>query len=747
MAAGSGRALAGVALLSAGGLLLEIALTRLLSAVYLYTYVYAVLSLAILGIGLGAALAAWQPSLRAPARLPLYAGLAGGGAAGQAVLVSLGGGFDLRPLLLSSLALPYLFLGLALATLFGARSRESGALYAADLAGAGAGALLALPLLNALGGLDGVLTAALLLALPAALLGRRLSPSAVAAPLLTAALLVGNLAGDWLQFDLAGSAIAKPVQLRLTAGAVLEESRWDAYARTDLVRDPISGARYLFIDGGAGSLIPDAAHQNLWQGDIGRLPFVLFRPESALVIGPGGGLDIALARAAGTPSITAVEINPHSVALVQELGPVIGPLYDAEGVTTHIDEGRSYLKRSRDGFDLIFLSQVIAQAAERSGYALSENDLYTVEAFEDYLAHLDPDGWIAVKLYDELTLTRALTTAITALGIRGLSEAEAARHTAAFLDPTGRPPIPLLLIGNRPLTPGRAAELVTTAADLELVPLFVPEAVANPPLDGLLAGRTDVAAIVANAANAEGVAIDPTTDARPFFFQFESGLPRNLRAPLIGVGLSLLVTVLVLVVSQRALAHPGLRWSPLLFAALGAGFMLIEISLLRSVRLFLGHPTVTLSLVLGVLLVGGGLGSALAGRTRPGREPVVIAVAAVAVCLLLLLRALAWPPVATVVGGAGSAARALTAALGLLPLALVMGMPFPLGLRFVGRFGARPVALGWAVNGIFSVAGAMLATTLALTAGFGAVTLAGYGAYLVALGYGWRSAIRPGTTD
>ncbi|UCH26023.1 MAG: hypothetical protein JSV66_19250 [Trueperaceae bacterium] len=726
----------GVALLSCGGLVLEISLTRLLSALYFYHYVYTVLSLAVLGIGLGAALAVWRPSWRTPPHLTRYAGLAGLSVTGLVLVVVLVTSSSQRALLLLALSIPYFFLGLCLTTLFSNAPKRSSSLYAADLIGAGTGALLAVPWLNALGGLDGVLGSAVLLAAASLLFTRRHPWPVLVLPLTVGLFAAGNLIFGWLQLDLGNLAVPKPITSRLETGHRLEASRWDAFARTDLIRDPASRARYLYIDGGAASLVPDASQRALWQGDIGSLPFALRRPENALIIGPGGGLDIALALAGQTGQITAVEINPQSVKLVRELEEYTGNVYAHDDVEVLIDEGRSALRRLEKRFDLIFLSHVISQAAERSGYALSENDLYTVEAFHDYLDHLTPGGQIAVKLYDELTLTRALITAIRALTDRGLSEAAAARHTAAFLDPRQNSPVPLLIIHQEAITPDRAPMLTDTAQVLGFVPLFVPGAVARAPLDGLLAGTVSLSEIIDNAG---GVDISPTTDSRPFFYLFELGLPRQLRVFLIGLTLFIVLASALWALTPRSYEHPKLRWSPLYFSGLGIGFMTGEIALLHETRLFLGHPTLALSVVLGTLLIAGGAGSALSTRLSKWTKRSLLGLTPLLVCALFVLWALVWPAMTDALTGAADSVRIAAVVAGTIPLALCLGMPFPLALTHVGQSDQGLVALAWAVNGVMSVAGSLLATVLALSLGFDAVLVAALISYGLAAAYGfWK---------
>ena len=691
------RVLVGTALLSAGSLLLEVASTRVLSVLYVQSYVFLLLSVAVLGIGLGAALATLLPSLRREATLPLGSSLSALSAFALCVLLAITMGSPLW-LIFTFALLPYVFVGLTLATLFSLRSQESPGLYWADLSGAGVGVVIAVPLIDTFGGLNASFIAAGLLSASTFLFFKRTHTSLGLSGLLVLSVM-GQLAFSPFTLELRNLNTPKPILEHLRQGGEILETRWDAFARTDLVYRADQEAYYLYMDGGAGSLVPDATKPERWEGDIGSFPFVADAPASAFIVGPGGGLDVALALRGGVTDMTVVEVNGPSIELVRDLASYAGEVYGAN-VDVVSDEGRSVLRRSERDYDLIFLSQVVTQAAEARGYGLAENTLYTTEAFHDYLTHLTPEGQIVLKLYDELTLTRALLTAVQTLSETGLSESEAAGHMLALLDTSANPPIPLLIVKKRALNLEEAVRLARVAEARNYALLFVPDLIVNPPLDGLLSGKTSVDAIISEATSVD---LRPVTDNRPFFYTFERGLPRALRPLVIGLVVITFLSGLVYLLTWRSL-RPSLKISPLLFAALGFGFMLLEITLIQRTQLLLGHPTLTLSLVLGTLLLGGGTGSALAGRVFERPVWGVFVVSSLTV-LFWLLWNVTWPFLSAALLRQGVGVRATMIALSLVPLALVLGMPFPLLLCQVGKWSERQVALGWAVNGFMSVVG------------------------------------------
>ncbi len=712
-----------LSLLSGGSLLLELALTRLFSAIYYPPYVFAIISLAILGIGLGSGAAAWRPKLRQERYQWLY--VLGAALFSLILLIALAALSQVPGLIFVLVPLPYLFIGLTFASIFSATPERSTVLYMADLMGAGAGALLSIPIMNLITPINAVLIAGLLFTLAG--LYPLVQPRWQAASVILFLIgLLSNLGLSWVKIDYTALNTAKPIQASLTDGQIIQ-THWDAFGRTDLVKPNDGSAYRLYLDGAAASIMPPTTDDKLLVSSIGFFPFATNQPSRVLVIGPGGGLDVWFGLHSKAKDITAVEVNPASIDFVRDFGDYNGHLYDQPSVRAVVDEGRSLLRRENTKYDLIFLSQVVTLTSERLGYALTENSIYTVQAFQDYFAHLTDKGYVGLVLYDEITLTRALSTALAALRTQGLTDAQAIRYTMAFLDTQSGKPIPLLMISKMPLTREDSLSYLAVAHQVGFQPLYLPEVYAQPPLDAIEAGTHTFADIEAQSSSN----ISAPTDDRPFFFQFERGAPPDL-IPLLGLiaGVSI-VGIVLLIFSQRRIQPRTVRWSPIYFAALGIGFILIEITVIQQTRLFLGHPTLAVATTIAVLLIGGGLGSWLSGRLRlqSPRWPLVGVIIALVAWLLL------WPIISQNLLALPLAGRIGIAGVCLLPLAFMMGMPFPLGLEQIAIGGGGQVALAWAVNGIATVAGSIGATTLATLTGYQSVLVAGIVAYLVAMIY------------
>ena len=719
--------LIGTAVLSASALLLEIVLTRLFSVLFFPPYVFLVISIAIFGIGIGAALPALRPVMAQANRLALYSCGATLATLLLLLFAVLGASLDLQILLLPLLALPYLFFGLAMSSLFSQNPAASRLLYMSDLLGAGVAALIAIPLLDSFGAINSALIAALGFALAGLYFVTQRHRWIVLLGIgLPAVLFATNVAANFLDIDMSSLATGKPITGPLNSGGKILRTRWDAFARTDLLEPGDGGPLRIYVDGGAASIMPSAAAQQDLIRDIGFFPFATEQPERVFIIGPGAGLDVFFALHGKAKAVTAVEVNPASVALVDEWRGINGNLYDQPEVQVIVDDGRSVLRRATEGFDLIYLSQVVTLAAERGGYALSENTIYTEEAFADYLAHLDEGGQIALKLYDEITLTRAVSTALSALRNLGLTDQQAMKHLLVIVDEKSDPPVPLLMIGADPFAKDDALVLGAIAREVGFAPLLLPHVMARPPLDAIDSGEVSFDALI--AASAED--ISPPTDNRPYFFQFERGVPTSLIPLTIVVALVSLTLLMLFLRQWHRTDRPVPRYMPAFFAMLGLGFIALEIYAIQQTRLFLGHPTFAVTVVLATFLLGGGLGSGISQRFFRDRLDERPHLATALIVILAIIWSLVWPLVNQDLHSASLIIRGLVVILFTLPLAMSLGIPFPQALDFIGRGDRRRVAVAWSVNGLMTVVGSVVAVLLSITTGFTSVLWLGCVAYL-----------------
>lgn len=720
-------------------MVLEIGLTRLYSVLLFYHSVFLVLAVALLGLGLGGALISFIPDReRRASEYCAGAGMLAALGALATALVSV----RLMPagasLAHGAVALvPFLCVGMAMPLLFTAAPQITARLYGADLVGAAVGAVLVIGLLF-LGALPAVLGAAMLFAAAAVVVGGRPGERGRIALLVAIALVFGLSATTRsLDVDLGRLAAGKPLGQLLDSGrASVVRTTWDPFGRVDVVRTSDSPLdRYVFLDGAAGSPLPrypsDSAQEAKRLLELGAFPYRLSDAERALVIGSGGGRGVLYALLGGVEDITAVEVSGGVIDAVRADGEYAGFLYDRPGVTVIAGEGRSFLDRDDGRYDVIDLSLVVSLASAQGGYALAENYLFTQEAFASVFAHLDDDGLAAVRLYDDPTLTRAFVTAVAALREIAGGEAAAVRHLAVVFNPDEADGpaafYPMLLISKRPLTEAAARELTARAASLGHTVMFAPDVREDGPFGRLARGEVSLAALQDDLA---GGVFDPPTDDRPFFFEMREGLPDQVIDAWIAVAAIVALAAMGIGAVARArgatVATVRQHGLPMLyFAALGLAFILVEVALLARLTPLLGHPTVAVTVVLAGLLLASGAGSIVSGRLAGGPLRLMIPVSAVVAAGLAVAVPLALNRVGDEVGAWAIEGRVAVVLIALAPLGVAMGTLFPSGLRLAGG----DVAAAWAVNGVASVVGAVLATTIALEIGYPAVSLAGAALY------------------
>jgi spermidine synthase len=540
--------------------------------------------------------------------------------------------------------------------------------------------------------------------------------------------------------------------------------KWNHFSRVAVFGDQEAPFLWMNIDALAGTPIPrfhgtpeqvEYSRQDAMAVgyEIAYLAYHLREGGKALIIGPGGGLDVVAALAFGQREVTAVEINPLIIDAVNDrFAGYSGSLYALPRVRTVIDEGRSYVASSAERYDVIQASMTDTWAATGAGaFSLSENYLYTEEAFADYYRHLTDDGILTItRWYFEslpAEMFRLVGLAHSALEQVGVSSAEQHIVVAAHDRPEG---FGVLMLKRTPFTASEIAALEALAPPLDMILLYAPGVQGNSEFFELITADNLDAYYAAYPLN-----IAPPTDNNPFFFHLlrpndflnsdselldQGAMNMNLTAVSVLINLLILISILTVlfvlgplfVARRRDLAGGGSRAMLLVyFAGLGLGFMTIEISLMQRFILFLGHPIYSLTVILFSLLFFAGLGSLTTNRIQVSSGRRVAWIVFILIVLLtfyvfalpgILHGALEWPRATKVV---------LSIAL-LAPLGYLMGMPFPLGIKLAGANAPRMVPWLWGINGTLSVLASALSVFLALNLGFTFAALVGQAAYVVA---------------
>ncbi|MBT2324302.1 SAM-dependent methyltransferase [Variovorax paradoxus] len=798
--AGTRAPLIAVALISAAALAYEIVLMRLFSIILWHHFAYMIISLALLGWGASGAVLSFAQGAVQRHFAPLFSSCAAAFGASAVGCFLLAQRIPFNPLeilwdprqpawllaLYLLLLLPFLCAGACVCM---ALSRFRGMLariYSFDILGAGAGSLGIMALLFVLSPADALkLIGALGFAAAAVAWlecgGPRrwpaLLPMAMAAlPLLLPQAWVAPAMSPYKELS---------QTLRIPEARVIAQ-RSSPLGLVSVVESPRIPLRHapglslnattepppqlaFFVDGeGLNALTRfDGRRESLAYLDqtSSALPYHLLRHPRVLVLGAGAGADVLQAHYHGARQIDAVELNPQVVELVRgRFADHAGGLY-AHIARVHVAEARGFVAASDERYDLIQVALLDSFSASSAGlYALAENHLYTVEALQDQLRHLEPGGllaitrWVTLPPRDAFKLFAAAVAALERSGVADPASQLAlirSWKTSTLLVKNGA-------FGSEEIA---AIKAFCTARSFDLGyyhGMRAEEAnrynvVAGP---DLFDGATALLGAGRNAFVEDyKFHIAPATDDRPHFFHFFKwrslaellSLKEQGGLPLLEWGYPVLVATLVqAVAASLLLIGLPLAWAGLrrhgeptpppaaprgrvlaYFMAIGFGFMFIEIAFIQKFVLFLGHPLYAVAVVLFAFLLFAGIGSRVAARAPPVAAVAGAIGLAAALCLLLLpllLRhAMGWP----------EAARILLAVALIAPLAFFMGMPFPLGLARVEAVDARLVPWAWGINGCASVTGAVLATLLAIHFGFTAVVLAA-----LAL-YGLAAAARP----
>jgi hypothetical protein len=750
--------LAGIFATSAALLMTELALTRIFSVTMFYHFAFLAISIALFGLSASGVFVYVRRETLAP--VPTQNLLCGGALLhAVATLVALGllvripvtlnytGDNVLRLFVIYVLAaLPFFTGGAVISLAFARLTERINMLYGADLLGAAAGCLALVPLMNQLGAPGVVVGAATL----SAVASMCFAPVAWRRRVVYAAVVLVAIPA-LLQFQ--GLPLFDVVYTKGRDDYNVLFSKWNSFSRVAVYdREHVDWSlspkftsekpqsRIMDIDAAASTPIlkgtgkvADAAYLRY---ELTAIAYRLAEKPGgfdALVIGPGGGRDLLSALLFGARHVDGVEINPIIVndVMLGRFRDYSGGIYADPRVSIHVEDGRSFVRRSPSRFDVIQASLVDTWAATAAGaYTLTENSLYTTEAFGDYLDHLTDNGVLTITRWTWDGL-RLVSLAHEACARRGLDATQhlAVVHTANFIT---------LLLKRSRFTDADVRGLERAADDLGVAILYAPGAaerkVAEPYTHRPGMSIGDYRALILAPDRARFLAdypfhVEATTDDRPFYFN-DTRLRTVRFLPVHGDGFSALVTLFWISAALVALfiigplligkERPRRGWGPWLayFGALGAGFMLLEVALLQRFVLLLGHPVYSLTVTLFSLLLGTGLGSLLSRRIPIDRvrtltvRVLAAAVIAAALAALFVARvvdfAIPWP----------LAARMALAAGILIPIGVLLGFGLPGGMRLVNAARPEIVAWAWGMNGAFSVVGATLAVFIAMNWGF-----------------------------
>lgn len=789
---------AGVFVVTLVTLMYEITLTRIFSVTMWYHFAFMAISIAMFGMTLGGlavylhpAYARWDQAVEQMGRSSfLFAVWMVIG-----ILTHLFVPFEARTSLrgfasmfvtFASLSVAFVFSGICVCLALTRFPRQVSRIYAVDLAGAACGCLLLSLVFKVTDGLSAVFMAALLAAVASLLFARqgkdeKLQRSALTFSVLLAALVIANTVS---------ARNGSPFLDLIWVKGKFEEKplyeKWNSFSRLtvfgfpDIPMSPITEgtspayptntavrALHLTIDANAETTLTAFAGDfntvDYLKYDVKEIVYYLRENSKVLIVGAGGGRDILAALALGEKSVRAVEINRDILATVNgRFGDFTGHLDRDPRVTFVNDEARSYLARTQERFDVIQASFIDTWAATAAGaFSLTENGLYTIEAWELFLSRLSPQGvvsfsrWFAPGRPEQAyRLTSLAVATLMRLGMTNprqhLILVRNAWGVAAWGNTGGAA---TLLISKAPFSDADIDTIEAVANKMRFTVVLSPRVAADPMFADLASGHNLDQLIAGFPSD-----ISPPTDNQPFFFQM--GRVSDLFRPtpratpvrnaitsanhILGAMLVIITTLTIFcIVLPLRMAGREFKlhraWpSVLYFAAIGLGFMLIEVSQMQRLIIFLGHPTYALTVVLFTLLVSSGLGSytthgtSAAGLRRSGAIRLGMLMAVLCAFGVLTSRAL------SAFADAVTPTRILVGVGILFPLGVMMGMAFPLGMKSASQRGPGLTPWLWGINGATSVAASVLAVVISIYAGISSAFWTGTACYFVA----WLAFLR-----
>jgi hypothetical protein len=750
-----------------------LALTRVFSVVYFYHFAFLAISIALFGLGAGGVFSYVVSSWRGSLYVKMGALSAANAVAvvlSLSFLLSRTGQMDTGELVAGyfASAVPFLLSGTIISLAIAETIQRVNRVYFFDLIGAAGGCAVLVPLLNTLGGPNTIIVVAVLFAVAAAIWFHLAGlPAGRAGAVLLGLLLVGLITFNGKK-HLIDVKWAKGQQLKDE-----EFVAWNSLSRIALKPEPGSGRKSIVIDADAATgvarfdfehLTPDQRFDLSYHGP--GFPYLLRPGAKTLIIGPGGGWDVSRALASGSKDITGVEINPIIATQImrKRFPQYSNGLYFRPEVKIVVEDGRSFVRRSPDRYQVLQATLVDTWASTAAGaFALSENNLYTTDAFVDYLSHLTPDGIMAFTRWGfdpPRESLRVVSLAYAAL--KQLGQNDPSRNIAVIREDVQKlrdwGAQDTILIGRNPLSADDIARIQSSARLAKMDVVYLPGAAVPSPFRDLLLS-TDLQRFYA----AYPFDIRPLSDNRPFFFytvQARDLLAYFLHASretedykvnsalpvLFGlIGISILATLIILalpplVLSQRLPRSQGSLKALLFFLFIGTGYILIQVALIQKFVLFLGHPTYALTVIIFSMLLASGCGS-LTSRKLVGdsRARLTAVLLSIVLCNLAL---------AVVVGPLSEWGIALPLAIKVLisialisPLAFLMGMPFPTGLTLLETKMPHAVRWAWAINAASSVLGSAAAMFLAIYLGLEFTLIIGGALYLGALWSALRSPL------
>lgn len=673
------------------------------------------------------------------------------------------------------LLIPFSLSGFIIATLLTAFKDQSNRLYGADLIGAGIGCVIVVPLFPRFGASGVYALCAIIPALCAIIFtAGRIRLLTIAASAAAVVLVIFAPVAE-RTYPVQTHDIKRDRSEHFRLGYI-KQSMWSFLTKIEVAIVPGADKSMIWFDGGLMQSNIDKFDGNYEEesklkrvSGASSIAYRLRPRDNALIIATAGGREVRVALTWGAKHVTAVELDPSVVALVRDdLNEYLGGIYRDPRVRVENDEGRSFVRRSKERYDVIqFISAYSRGAAQSGAIDQVSSFLVTEEAFQDYLNHLTPDAMLSISYAASL---RLFITVWEALEKRGLDPAS--RIVLLHNDPSTmtqntilvklEPFTPEELDFIRQVTPGRMPINYAPAAlmaDVDRAPGLVSEPKTRAFIEEFIA--TD-AAKRDDFYDKFPYRVAPVSDNRPYYMQArylgvdESKTPERLteemeeqigkkeyiaRVPL-GEAAQIMILLEAAVFAALFLIFPlskyksdgirtrSQRLALLYFLSLGLAFIWIEVVFLKTFILFMGSPVYSIAIVLFAMLIFAGLGSFYSERLR-GSLSSKFGVIGAGLVLISAAVAFLYPTLLQLFLGLPLLGRALVAVALMAPVGFVLGMPFPTGLAVLAKSSPQSIPWAWAMNGYATVVGISSAALIAMRTGYTMLILLSLGVYLL----------------
>jgi hypothetical protein len=745
----------------------EIISTRISSLIFVQNYAFMILSLAVLGLGSGGIYSFYkikpeEGSTKGPKIFSKFIFLSGISLV-LFIILEITLSITNPYIYFFLLFVPFFLAGIVYAEFFSSYASAGFRIYASDLIGAALGSVLSIYVFNLFNAANAVLLLALVLFISSIsylniakkkqiLLYLSLISLAIVFTAFGKRELLGKIPiGNFPEKDIYYTYDDPNIKPNII------DSRWSINGRSDLVEySNRNFVKDLFVDGAAGSQMykfnGNIAHYDTLPNYLllhhsTTIPFLFLTKEerkNMLVIGPGGGAEIVTGILEGVQKITGVEVNPDFVDIVKKNSDFNGGLYtNFPNVIIEIAEGRHFIKSTQQHYNIIVLALPSTKQLQNiDGLASNENFLLTVEAIKDYLNSLTQNGQLIFTLHNRWELVRLIVTTLYAFKENGIDNSDALNHFIIL----GSDYAPTIVIKKSVYAIDEIKAIAKVAGSLPgdfprvtYLPYLknpVNNEVENILLQYIRDGQRSLEEMIASNSSD----ISPVRDDSPFFYKVDKGAPgdfMNLLTATTVVALSSAIVPFRKIKSKlkknRKDKERGKVLFPLLiFISIGIGFMTLEISLFQKFILYLGSPTIALSILLGSLLVGMGVGSFFGGKIYSQdvikRLKSISGLIVIAGVLLFVIH----PLILNELLAYGLVIRAIVCFVLLLPFGFLLGIPFPTGIQMLRQYDlVKYIPWMYGVNGIMSVLGSVLAVVFSMIWGFTVSFFAGLSMYLI----------------